>query len=88
MLPSPRVAAGRLPQHVIATRALLLISQIVRVLCSTDSPSLHPCFCQLLRFGQGDALSWWAHKLHEHAVCVRASALELLQQGCGLPPPS
>ena len=88
MLPSPRFAAGRLPQHVIAPHALLPISQIGRVLCSTDSPSLHPCFCRLLRFGQGDALSWWGQELHKHAVCVRASALELLQQGSGLPPPS
>ncbi len=88
MLPSFRFATGGLPQHVITPHALPPISQISHVLCSTDSPSLYPRLCQLLRFGEGHELSWWGQKLQQHAVCVRASALELLQQGSGLAPPS
>jgi hypothetical protein len=44
--------------------------------------------CDACRFGDGLDLSWWGHQLQQHAVCVRASVADILQQGSGLLPPS
>ena len=37
-------------------------------------------FSEHRRFGDSLELSWWGHQLQQHAVCVRASVADILQQ--------